>query len=247
MPNFTKSKGFQLRSGNIAKAPFKMMGSSPAKQSYGFSMTDDKTKDITTPDNDNKVITKKQSAKDVILEGESSKKVRVATPKELRKKHRKEGNRITNKERKEAGEGTVASRTLKGVKKGAKKAGNWLGRGWKKFQAHHDSGEGKKVEAEFLELGEMLDPSKKGMAQNIRDNMQKEATIKKSDVFAKSEAEKQAKKEKRDVEAHESQLLVDQSLVNARNNKVTKGESINQDNTTDATEPFAVNEDGVTT
>jgi hypothetical protein len=32
MPNFQKSKGFQLRSGNKAKAPFKMMGSSPAKQ-----------------------------------------------------------------------------------------------------------------------------------------------------------------------------------------------------------------------
>ena len=32
MPNFTKSKGFQLKSGNTAKAPFKMMGSSPAKQ-----------------------------------------------------------------------------------------------------------------------------------------------------------------------------------------------------------------------
>ena len=31
MPNFQKSKGFQLRSGNKAKAPFKMMGSSPAK------------------------------------------------------------------------------------------------------------------------------------------------------------------------------------------------------------------------
>ena len=31
MPNFNKSKGFQLRSGNKAKAPFKMMGSSPAK------------------------------------------------------------------------------------------------------------------------------------------------------------------------------------------------------------------------
>jgi hypothetical protein len=30
MPNFNKSKGFQLRSGNKAKAPFKMMGSSPA-------------------------------------------------------------------------------------------------------------------------------------------------------------------------------------------------------------------------
>ena len=29
MPNFQKSKGFQLRSGNKAKAPFKMMGSSP--------------------------------------------------------------------------------------------------------------------------------------------------------------------------------------------------------------------------
>jgi len=30
MPNFNKSKGFQLRSGNKANAPFKMMGSSPA-------------------------------------------------------------------------------------------------------------------------------------------------------------------------------------------------------------------------
>ena len=34
MPNFNKSKGFQLRSGNKAKAPFKMMGSSPAKGGF---------------------------------------------------------------------------------------------------------------------------------------------------------------------------------------------------------------------
>lgn len=34
MPNFNKSKGFQLRSGNKANAPFKMMGSSPAKQGF---------------------------------------------------------------------------------------------------------------------------------------------------------------------------------------------------------------------
>jgi hypothetical protein len=41
MPNFQKSKGFQLRSGNKAKAPFKMMGSSPAKQSiFGPSKLD---------------------------------------------------------------------------------------------------------------------------------------------------------------------------------------------------------------
>lgn len=36
MPNFNKSKGFQLRSGNKANAPFKMMGSSPAKNLGGL-------------------------------------------------------------------------------------------------------------------------------------------------------------------------------------------------------------------
>ena len=36
MPYFNKSKGFQLRSGNKANAPFKMMGSSPVKQSASF-------------------------------------------------------------------------------------------------------------------------------------------------------------------------------------------------------------------
>ena len=37
MPNFQKSKGFQLRSGNKGGAPFKMMGSSPA--TYGGGIT----------------------------------------------------------------------------------------------------------------------------------------------------------------------------------------------------------------
>ena len=32
MPDFNKSKGFQLKSGNKANAPFKMMGSSPLQQ-----------------------------------------------------------------------------------------------------------------------------------------------------------------------------------------------------------------------
>ena len=35
MPNFQKSKGFQLKSGNKAKAPFKMMGSSSPAKGWG--------------------------------------------------------------------------------------------------------------------------------------------------------------------------------------------------------------------
>ena len=46
MPNFNKSKGFQLRSGNKAKAPFKMMGSSPAKDMLSDIFTSKKEKDI---------------------------------------------------------------------------------------------------------------------------------------------------------------------------------------------------------
>ena len=53
MPNFNKSKGFQLRSGNKAKAPFKMMGSSPAKQGFMDTLNafkpESKTKDILKP------------------------------------------------------------------------------------------------------------------------------------------------------------------------------------------------------
>ena len=36
MPNFKKSKGFQLKSGNSANGPFKMMGSSPTPKLGGF-------------------------------------------------------------------------------------------------------------------------------------------------------------------------------------------------------------------
>jgi len=73
MPNFKKSKSFQLRSGNKEGAPFKMMGSSPAKSGiFGLikgltgggggsdainAFGGDKNKNITAPGSDNKVIT----------------------------------------------------------------------------------------------------------------------------------------------------------------------------------------------
>ena len=62
---------------------------SPVKQDYRWAMTDDKTKDIIAPDNDNKVIEKKQSAADESSERESTKKVRVAHTNESSNKHRK--------------------------------------------------------------------------------------------------------------------------------------------------------------
>jgi len=50
MPNFNKSKGFQLRSGNKANAPFKMMGSSPVKGGFMDALNafkpESKTKDL---------------------------------------------------------------------------------------------------------------------------------------------------------------------------------------------------------
>ena len=53
MPNFQKSKGFQLRSGNKADTPFKMMGSSsPAKQFLDdkgeYQSSDDRVKETET-------------------------------------------------------------------------------------------------------------------------------------------------------------------------------------------------------
>jgi hypothetical protein len=226
MPNFTKSKGFQLRSGNIAKAPFKMMGSSPAKQSYGFSMTDDKTKDLkpkkvkTTKIDDSKTEKVKPQKLDIVNTGEatmftgkgdkigetntSSRPGDNATPEQ-----RMGSGFVTDKPKPE--EVTDDTMVRDQPKEGKKSL-------WQKYKAYRDSDKFKENDAAIQDVAAMFDPTgrKKG-GKEIRDRLDKKATIKKSDIFAKSEAEKQSSKETRDIEMHESKLAMNQSLTDKRN------------------------------
>jgi len=162
---------FPMHNG-VAPGP---MYRSPVKQDYGWAVTDDKTRDITAPDNDNKVVKKKQSAADVSLERESSQKVRVATPKELRKKHRKEDNRITAKERKEAGEGTVASRAWKGIKKGVKKGIKGIDDFAENRLAYMKSEEGRATSDIVNKMANMFRPERYGKLPTDQANQQRNA------------------------------------------------------------------------
>ena len=113
---------FNLRSGNKSGLPFKQMGSSPAN--YGglsdimkLGGGDEQAEEMAKQTS--KVKTTKLTAK---TDEVTPDKPRVATPKELRQKHKKEGNKVTLKERTAAGEGTVASRAIKGIGKQFKKS-----------------------------------------------------------------------------------------------------------------------------
>jgi len=214
MPNFQKSKGFQLRSGNKAKAPFKMMGSSPAKQSYGFSMTDDKTKDLklkevkTTKIDDSKTEKVKPKKLDIVTENpETGKREKVGETNTSSRPERVEA--VTKKPKPE--EVTDDTMVRDQPKEGKKSL-------WQKYKAYRDSDKFKENDAAIQDVAAMFDPTgrKKG-GKEIRDRLDKKATIKKSDIFAKSEAEKQAKKETRDIEMHESKLAMNQSLTDKRN------------------------------
>ena len=131
MPNFNKSKGFQLKSGNKAKAPFKMMGSSSPAKGWDDILSMGKKANIEKADQSSTV--QGVSSKAIEGVGNSTKSanvkvanVKVATPEELRKKHKEEGNKITNKERKEAGEGSRLQRIGKGIKEGVKKTKEYI-------------------------------------------------------------------------------------------------------------------------
>jgi hypothetical protein len=134
MPNFNKSKGFQLRSGNKAKAPFKMMGSSPVHKrgedmvkmdpvqikelkQEKLSPPDKLEKAKNIPSNKKEAVTlqdKKDNLKSVKKDNRSDKK-------ELRKEHRAE-----KKAYKEANKDTEGykenKKTMKAVQKDERKA-----------------------------------------------------------------------------------------------------------------------------
>jgi len=188
MPNFAKSKGFKLRSGNTANAPFKLMGSSPAKQSYGFSMTGDKTKDIEHPDanktkttnttkgqkNTNKVIPQKI---DIVTENpKTGKREKVG---ETNTSSRPEDN-ATPEQR--MGSDYVTEEPKPQKKKAKGKEGEKKGKEEKTKKKWFGN---KEVEAEFADLAEMLDPTgkKKGLAAGIREGIEKKNTIKKENFL----------------------------------------------------------------
>lgn len=102
MPNFQKSKGFQLKSGNKAKAPFKMMGSSPAAYGLEKGLLGGK-KEGGLVSEENRINPKKDATD---LGAKDRKIVATATPTEdTPKKHRdqvKKAEKITKLEGKEA-------------------------------------------------------------------------------------------------------------------------------------------------
>jgi hypothetical protein len=214
MPNFTKSKGFQLKSGNTAKAPFKMMGSSPLEMHKKGHKPGDDTKSESSfgdfgKDKTNEVDAKRKTIR-ATADGKSKvnmQKLELEEPSKKTKKLIKEDKANIDKQAKEVG---------KPKKEG--KEGTWLGRITKKYKAYRDSDKFKENDAAIQDFAAALDPTgrKKG-GKEIRDRLDKKATIKKSDIFAKSEAEKQSSKETRDIEMHESKLAMNQSLTDKRN------------------------------
>ena len=102
MPKFQKSKGFQLRSGNKDKAPFKMMGSSPAAYGLEKGLLGGK-KEGGLVSEENRINPKKDATD---LGAKDRKIVATATPTEdAPKKHRdqvKKAEKITKLEGKEA-------------------------------------------------------------------------------------------------------------------------------------------------
>ena len=127
MPNFQKSKGFQLKSGNKANAPFKMIGSSPAKQSASFGGklgVDIKTVEKTD-------VTKKFEAEQRVKKDLANKPLNEKQQKTVDKAV-KSDNKFIEKASKRASKGkttkpdkpgTVVSRAAKKVVKGAKNFG----------------------------------------------------------------------------------------------------------------------------
>lgn len=140
--------GFKLRSGNKSGLPFKQMGASPANFGLMGAMSafggGAKQADIMNQEAER--INKPTNEKAITITAKTDEvtpdKPRVATPKELRKKHKAEGNKVTLKERKAAGEGTVASRAVKTTGKGLKKAGSWINKMAEKRQKFQASEEG---------------------------------------------------------------------------------------------------------
>ena len=113
MPNFTKSKGFQLKSGNKAKAPFKMMGSSSPAKGWGdiFGGANKQAEEMA------KQTPKVETIKIDETKNEKAPKVRSMTDKELKMKQ-------------DGKLGTVVSRTAKkigkGIKEGVKKTKEYI-------------------------------------------------------------------------------------------------------------------------
>ena len=113
MPNFNKSKGFQLKSGNKAKAPFKMMGSSSPAKGWGdiFGGANKQAEEMA------KQTPKVETIKIDETKNEKAPKVRSMTDKELKMKQ-------------DGKLGTVVSRTAKkigkGIKEGVKKTKEYI-------------------------------------------------------------------------------------------------------------------------
>lgn len=207
MPNFAKSKGFKLRSGNVANAPFKLMGSSKKTGLEVDSKYDDFGKEsINKVEVGNKVM--KGTAKD---KGISKNIEESKGPSKETKKKIKEDKASIEKQAKEVG-------------KPKEKAGKTK----KKLFGN------KEVELEFAYLAEMLEPydRKKGLAAGMKEDMEKQATIKKSEVFA-------ADAETRAQEMHDSKLARNESLTK-RTNQLAANESAQGNNTIDPTSEFAV-------
>jgi len=210
MPNFAKSKGFQLRSGNKANAPFKIMGSSPAKQ---MTISSGNPEDLT----------------EKVVEGPKNEVKKIGPKKPT--PEQQQGIKVKGRD-------DVLTKNIEDIsQKGDEEIRAKMA---PKEEAEKDEKTKKKlfgnkeVEAEFADLAEMLDPTgrKKGLAAGIREGMQKQATIKKSEVFA-------ADAETRAQEMHDSTLARNESLTK-RTNQLAANESAQGNNTIDPTSEFAV-------
>ena len=101
MPNFNKSKGFQLKSGNKAKAPFKMMGSSSPAKGWDDILSTGKKANIEKADQNATV----QGVSNKATVGPDGAQVARPEAPEKPKKHRdqvKKAEKITKLEGKEA-------------------------------------------------------------------------------------------------------------------------------------------------
>lgn len=221
MPNFDKSKDFQLRSGNVVNAPFKMMGSSsPMLQTCDANgmcsaggATDGTANKPKLKTSENLGYKKDQ------MGGKKNTTLKTDKNKEIR------GLEIKDEDSDTFGGEAAKLDSKPTVDEAAAAAGDGEKKMslWQKFQAHHDSGNAKKVEAEFKDAAKAIGGKgyTGGGGDAIRTGIAKTEAIKTSDAFKKNEADKksasQSVKDKQTAEMHKSKLaLNEQKIITAQ-------------------------------
>jgi len=167
MPNFNKSKGFQLRSGNKSGLPFKQMGSSPAKINVGAIAG------VLSTKKDNELDLKSSNLQEATTEGISRKATEGPGADNI-KKMPKAGGETKTPDKLE----TVKAPDYKAPKE---KKGNWINRMAEKRQKFQASEEGARFRDDMNRSANIV----AGEDRYATDNLEKHKASKKADELHK--------------------------------------------------------------